>query len=109
MTEERPPDGPPAGWYPDPSQTATQRYWDGRSWTEQRAPLAEPKGSDQDLTFGVLLGLAIPVAGFLYGAWLLLRGNGNGGWVILFSIFAAVLWTIVLAALIGFSDGLSGG
>ncbi|MBF4462269.1 MULTISPECIES: DUF2510 domain-containing protein [unclassified Rathayibacter] len=28
------------GWYPDPTQTATQRYWDGQAWPEQRAPLA---------------------------------------------------------------------
>lgn len=28
--------------------------------------------------------------------------------MILFSIFAAVLWTVVLAFLVGFSDGLSG-
>ncbi|QHC67416.1 DUF2510 domain-containing protein [Rathayibacter sp. VKM Ac-2759] len=27
------------GWYPDPTQPATQRYWDGIAWTEQRAPL----------------------------------------------------------------------
>lgn len=53
-------------------------------------------------------GLAIPIVGGLYGVWMLLRGNGNGGWVILFSIFAAVLWTVVLAFLVGFSDGLSG-
>ncbi len=32
----------PAGWYLDPSQTATQRYWDGEAWTDQRAPLAPP-------------------------------------------------------------------
>jgi hypothetical protein len=31
---------PAPGWYPDPTQAATQRYWDGTAWTEQRAPLA---------------------------------------------------------------------
>jgi len=29
---------PPAGWYPDETQTNTVRYWDGAQWTEQRAP-----------------------------------------------------------------------
>jgi hypothetical protein len=29
----------PAGWYPDPEQVATQRFWDGQAWTDQRAPL----------------------------------------------------------------------
>jgi hypothetical protein len=31
---------PPAGWYPDPEAPGSQRYWDGRSWTEHRAPAA---------------------------------------------------------------------
>lgn len=30
----------PAGWYPDPQQPDTQRYWDGQRWTEHTAPLA---------------------------------------------------------------------
>ena len=28
----------PAGWYPDPQDPNTQRYWDGRQWTENRSP-----------------------------------------------------------------------
>lgn len=28
------------GWYPDPTHTNTQRYWDGRTWTSQTAPAA---------------------------------------------------------------------
>jgi uncharacterized protein DUF2510 len=35
-----PPPVAPAGWFPDPSGTGTQRYWDGRQWTEHTAPLA---------------------------------------------------------------------
>jgi Protein of unknown function (DUF2510) len=26
---------PPAGWYPDPSGSQTQRYWDGHAWTAE--------------------------------------------------------------------------
>jgi uncharacterized protein (AIM24 family) len=30
----------PAGWYPDPSNAAQQRYWDGAQWTEHTHPAA---------------------------------------------------------------------
>jgi uncharacterized protein YxjI len=30
----QPPTQPPAGWYPDPSGHAEQRYWDGTAWTD---------------------------------------------------------------------------
>ncbi len=32
----------PAGWYPDPDDPASQRYFDGTQWTEQRMPAAQP-------------------------------------------------------------------
>jgi hypothetical protein len=35
-----PPPLPPAGWFPDPSGSGSQRYWDGQQWTEHRAPSA---------------------------------------------------------------------
>lgn len=28
----------PAGWYADPNDPSTQRYWDGTRWTDNRAP-----------------------------------------------------------------------
>jgi hypothetical protein len=31
-----------AGWFPDPDGLPTQRWWDGKSWTEQLAPLPAP-------------------------------------------------------------------
>lgn len=37
-------DAPPPGWYPDPDQVATQRFWDGEHWTDQRAPLSQSAG-----------------------------------------------------------------
>lgn len=34
---------PPAGWYPDPSNAASERWWDGTAWTEQvRAKVSAP-------------------------------------------------------------------
>jgi len=34
------PDLPPAAWYPDPSDAAAQRWWDGTQWTDHVAPSA---------------------------------------------------------------------
>lgn len=28
----------PGGWYPDPENEGTERYWDGWAWSEQRRP-----------------------------------------------------------------------
>lgn len=29
---------PAAGWYPDPQNPMSQRYWDGTTWTDQTRP-----------------------------------------------------------------------
>lgn len=41
-----PPGSPPAGWYPDPNDASSLRYWDGSTWTDHRAPAtpAAPAG-----------------------------------------------------------------
>ena len=41
-TPTPPPSPPPPGWYPDPSGTGGQRYWDGLAWTEHLAAAAVP-------------------------------------------------------------------
>ena len=33
----------PPGWYDDPEKPGLERYWDGRAWTEDTQPKAEPK------------------------------------------------------------------
>jgi TM2 domain-containing membrane protein YozV len=40
LSNQLPPPLPQPGWYPDPSGAATQRYFDGTSWTDQLAPLS---------------------------------------------------------------------
>jgi hypothetical protein len=53
---------PPAGWYPDPSGSGRQRYFDGANWTENYAPTAaapppvRPSGNGRTLAivFGIL-------------------------------------------------------
>jgi hypothetical protein len=37
---------PPPGWYDDPEQSWTWRYWDGAHWTDHRAPMWVPPGRD---------------------------------------------------------------
>lgn len=44
MTSSQGPGQTPAGWYPDPSGSGQQRYWDGSTWTEHYAPGAGAGG-----------------------------------------------------------------
>lgn len=67
-----------------------QRYWDGKQWTEHRAP-AQPE--PQDRGSGVLIGvsyaaaLLLPIVGFILGIVLLVRREtGHGLAVFLISI-----------------------
>jgi hypothetical protein len=68
MAPEPPSPEVPAGWYPDPAQTATQRYWDGAAWTDQRAPLVEAPSPAQsvgwtlDVSARLVLGILGAVA-----------------------------------------------
>jgi hypothetical protein len=80
-TGQRPPASPPqpatspgaaavpsvaAGWYPDPKQPGTQRYWDGSTWTEQTAPLASsgPLAGMRTITLGLgLIGAVLAMVG----------------------------------------------
>ncbi len=35
----------PMGWYDDPTQPGTQRFWDGTAWTEDRRPSTQATGA----------------------------------------------------------------
>ena len=80
-----PPPMPPSGWYDDPDQTWTWRYWDGARWTEHRAPIWVPPVRDT-LSFSVwfersvaAVKLAVRRVGLLLVAsWLLLGAVGWG-------------------------------
>jgi hypothetical protein len=41
-----PPPMPASGWYDDPEQPWTWRYWDGARWTDHRAPMWVPPARD---------------------------------------------------------------
>jgi hypothetical protein len=47
---------PRPGWYPDPEYPAYQRYWDGRQWTDDRAPMAPPAAAGQPPSVEALIG-----------------------------------------------------
>lgn len=37
----------PAGWYPDPNDPSSNRYWDGQQWTEHKSPAHTEAGAGE--------------------------------------------------------------
>uniref|UniRef100_A0AAU3I631 DUF2510 domain-containing protein n=1 Tax=Streptomyces sp. NBC_01393 TaxID=2903851 RepID=A0AAU3I631_9ACTN len=94
----------PPGWYPDPGQTndapATERWWDGRTWTDQVRPVGSaaawgppahpagagpypayaPSGPRRGLRTGIAVAAAVAVlAGIGGGVYALTSDDGRGG------------------------------
>lgn len=44
---------PPAGWYPDPSGTGDNRYWDGTGWTHHVGPVVGRAPSGRTSGFAI--------------------------------------------------------
>jgi Protein of unknown function (DUF2510) len=83
----------PAGWYPDPDDPSSQRYFDGSQWTEQRMPAGQPLPAPPSaaepaagnglsigaIICGVLALLICPIllgpAGIIFGVFALRRGE----------------------------------
>lgn len=124
QTSAPPAGAPPAGWYPDPRRPGTQRYWDGRRWTDQIAPLppqaqpptplfvppqapAEPR-ADGLVVPGYILAFLIPLVGLILGIVVASRhkgtGTNHGVWIIVVAVCSFIFWTAVLSS----SDGGSG-
>ena len=91
----------PPGWYPDPHDSTSIRYWDGQQWTENRAPAQTarqlaPGEKEQEATgiiiAGYIFAVLIPIVGFVIGLTQINR-NRHGLWVVLLSVavFAAAL------------------
>ncbi|MGW4981128.1 DUF2510 domain-containing protein [Streptomyces mirabilis] len=94
----------PPGWYPDPGQTndspATERWWDGKTWTDQTRPVGSaaawgppthppaagpypalaPGAPRRGLRTGIAVAAAIAVlAGIGGGVYALTKSDGDGG------------------------------
>ncbi len=49
MTSDDEPKGWDLGWYPDPDEPGTERFWNGATWTQRRDATAAPEhGLDAD-------------------------------------------------------------
>ena len=86
-----PPPMPPSGWYGDPDQAWTWRYWDGARWTDHRAPMWVPPARDATSLSAwfersvAAVKLAVRRIGFLLLAlWLAL---GIAGWGLAVAVF----------------------
>jgi Protein of unknown function (DUF2510) len=91
MNDPTAPQPTPAGWYPDPEQAGTTRYWDGSQWTDQRAPAPptarEDRGAGALVVVGYITAFVLPIIGFIIGIILLVRRQtGHGLAVFLISI-----------------------
>ena len=87
MTESESPTqhGPVAGWYADPELAGTQRYWDGRAWTEHRhpptrAPLPLKQANDMALG-GFIAGCVAVFFGLIPFTWFISIPAGIGALV----------------------------
>ena len=86
-----------AGWYEDPEQSRTWRYWDGLAWTDDRAPMGSPPPQGGELgkpragssAYPVALAfLLVLVAGSLY--------NGQFAFALLWVVVGAVVGYLYL-------------
>jgi Interferon-induced transmembrane protein/Protein of unknown function (DUF2510) len=73
----------PAGWYPNPEDASTQRYWDGDAWTDSTAP-APPS-------------LATPPPGTAGGTagWSSAQPDNNLVWAILATVLCCMPFGVV--------------
>lgn len=100
---------PPPGWYPHPSMTGTQQYWDGTRWTEHVAPgsphaaTATPAaGHDGLVVAGWVTAILLPLVGFIIGVVLLSKRTNHGVAMMIVSVVATLLWANQLTASSGF-------
>jgi hypothetical protein len=96
--------GPGPGWYPDPEDAGTQRYWDGERWTGHAAPRT-PGSPAAAAAAGSVRG---GYAGTPAGAPANVRGLAVASMVlgIVAAVFTILCWPIgIVCALVGLPMG----
>ncbi len=89
----------PAGWHPDPESQGVLRYWDGRTWTNHRAPaqaVVAPKDQSSLVTLGFALAILFPIGGFVVGIML---ERKEGWWILALSLAFGFGWFVLAARL----------
>ena len=103
----------PAGWYPDPHGSPSQRFWNGAEWTSHfTAPAPQvqfvapqPVVSTRDplTTAGWVTAILMPIVGFIIGIIMAARGErypGNSGVaIIIVAVVCFVVWTGIIAGI----------
>ncbi len=103
-----PPPMPPPGWYDDPEQPLTWRYWDGAAWSEHRSPQWTPPVRDPrsfsawfERSFACVKLALRRVGLWLVGMWALASVSTLVAGVVLFTSADGS----ELRELLGFDDG----
>ena len=102
-------ESPGPGWYDDPNDPNTRRYWDGQAWTDSRtpkvmAPAVPPVGSvekaqaaDGIIIAGYIFAVLFPFVGFFIGLSQINK-NRHGIWVVVVSVIAFIVWLAIITS-----------
>jgi len=81
----------------------TQRYWDGAKWTDHVAPVAaqpafRPRPDNGAVIGACVLGVILPLVGFIWGIVLVARDEPKGWLPMAVSVAAFAFWFLLLTA-----------
>ena len=96
---------PKADWYPDPSGSGNQRYWDGSTWTDHVRPVAAPPAFAQQPAIHQHVSPKSPILAIVLSVLWLGAGHFYAGRTdalpIVFAVVNLFLWILTLMCLIG--------
>jgi hypothetical protein len=100
---------PPAGWYPDPSGTPSQRYFDGTDWTDACRDTPQPQVVSDELRSAVLdraIMMAVSRGGrvenrSMFQAVIVYGQSANNVLHAVLTLVTCALWLIVWLLILG--------